>query len=47
MEKNDEYTNEKAKNTGAWAKATENIAKALAAVVGLAVCLIWNFGKNK
>ena len=42
-----ETKSDRSKTVSGWAKATENIAKALAAVAGLAVCIIWNFGKNK
>ena len=36
-----------AKNVGAWARTTEYIAKALVAVVGLAVLVIGVFVKSK
>jgi len=47
MGKKNKVKDSKAKSVSGWAKAAENIAKALAAVAGLAVCIIWNFGKNK
>ena len=36
----------RARAVGGWAKATEYVAKALVAVVGLVVLIIWNVSKD-
>ena len=46
-EKEKKAKEDKAKAVGAWAKAIEYSAKALGAVVGLVVFVIWEFAKSK
>ena len=46
-EKKDDAGSSKSRNVGGWAKATEYVAKALGAVVGLAAAVFWNFGKRR
>ena len=37
----------KAKTVGDWAKATENMAKALGATVGLALMILWEIWRHR
>ena len=46
-DKEDEPKGGKAKAASDWAKAAENIAKALGAAVGLAVLVIWEIIKPR